>query len=184
MKLQDIRGEFVILRAEGLSYSAIAEKLHLSKSTCSKWERELAGDITRLKQERLNELYEAYGMAKEGRIRRLGDTINRIATALENVDLEQIPPDKLLKLQLEYTEALKKEYAGGPAASSLKADHTPEAILAAFGDLFDRLRAGEITGEQAANEGRTLTNLLSAHDAVKNKERLAALEAIVGGRPV
>lgn len=184
MKLQEIKSEYVRLRAEGQSYRAIAEQLHISKSTCSSWEKELKGQISQLKQEKLSELYESYGMAKEGRIRRLGETLNRLEEALENADLESLPPDKLLKFYLDYTEALKKEYAGGPASVSLKADPTPEAILAAFGDLFDRIRAGEVTGEQAANEGRTLTNLLTAHDAVKNKERLDALEAIVGGRPV
>lgn len=184
MKLQETRDEFVRLRAEGQSYTAIAEQLHISKSTCSAWEKELKGRITQLKQERLSELYESYGMAKEGRIRRLGETINRIGEALENADLESLPPDKLLKFYLDYSEALKKEYAGGPAPFLLKDNTTPEAILAAFGELFDRIRAGEVTGEQAANEGRTLTSLLTAHDALKNKERLDALEAIVGGRSI
>lgn len=184
MLLQETRDEYVRLRAEGYSYNAIAEKLHISKSTCSAWEKELKGRISQLKQERLNELYHNYGMAKEGRIRRLGEIISRIEEALENVDLESVPPDKLLKLHLDYSEALKKEYAGGPAAFSLKDNPDPEAALAALGDLSDRIRAGEVTGEQAASEIRALTSLLTAHEALKNKERLDALEAIVGGRHI
>ena len=54
MKPQEMKLEFVRLRAEGQSYDKIAEALHISKATCTAWERELKADITRLQQEGLN----------------------------------------------------------------------------------------------------------------------------------
>ena len=48
MKPQEIKKEYVRLRAEGKSYSVIAEQLHISKSTCTKWERELSAQINEL----------------------------------------------------------------------------------------------------------------------------------------
>ena len=42
MKPTELKQEYIRLRAEGKSYSFIAEQLHISKSTCTKWERELA----------------------------------------------------------------------------------------------------------------------------------------------
>jgi len=69
-----------MLRAEGKSYSAIAEQLHISKSTCTAWERELKDNIAELKQEQLEELYNSYFMTKEARIRKLGDTLENINT--------------------------------------------------------------------------------------------------------
>ena len=41
MKPQETKTEFIKLRAEGKSYSYIAEALHISKSTCTAWETEL-----------------------------------------------------------------------------------------------------------------------------------------------
>ena len=38
MKPQEVKQEYIKLRAEGKSYSFIADKLHISKSTCTKWE--------------------------------------------------------------------------------------------------------------------------------------------------
>ncbi len=43
------KAEFIKLRAEGKSYSFIAETLHISKSTCTSWERELKDQIAQLK---------------------------------------------------------------------------------------------------------------------------------------
>lgn len=182
MKPQEVKDEFIQLRAEGLSYDRIAERLHISKSTCTAWEREFKARIDQLKRERLVELYQAYGMAKEGRIRRLGETINRIGSALEEADLSATAPDKLLKLYLDYCKALREEYTAPAEALSLKVNHDPATVLSAIGDLFDRIRAGEISPEQAGLEGRTLTNMLTAYEALQTKERIDALDAIVGGR--
>jgi len=182
LKPQEVKNEFVQLRAEGLSYDAIAERLHISKSTCSAWERELRAQIDQLKQERLNDLYQQYGMAKEARIRRLGDTVNRIGTALAGANLSALSPDKLLRYYLEYQKALREEYGGAEAPISLKDNPEPATVLAAIGDLFDRIRRGEVSPEQAGLEGRTLTNLLTAYDALETKKRVDAIDAIVGGR--
>jgi hypothetical protein len=49
-------------------------------------------------------------MTREARIRKLGDTLARINTALGGVNLATVPPEKLLDFKLKYTEALKGEY--------------------------------------------------------------------------
>ena len=48
-------------------------------------------------------------MTKEARIKKLGDTLEGINTALDGADLSTIPPEKLLDFKLKYTEALKEE---------------------------------------------------------------------------
>ena len=110
MKPQETKTEFIKLRAEGKSYSYIAEALHISKSTCTAWETELKDAIAELKQEQLNELYNSYYMTKEARIKKLGETLDEINTALTGRDLSELPPEKLLDFKLKYTEALKEEY--------------------------------------------------------------------------
>lgn len=182
MKPQEQKQEYIRLRAEGKSYSFIADKLHISKSTCSNWEKELGADIAQLKQEELNSLYDSYHMKKEARIRQLGDTLDRVEDALAKTDLTEVAPEKLLDFKLKYTEALQKEYVGTDPAFKLGDSLDPRDIVKALGDLLDRVRAGEVTTEQANRESLILSNLLRAYDTVEVKAKLDALEAIVGSR--
>lgn len=182
MKPQEQKAEFIQLRAEGKSYAVISKALNISKDTCSKWEQELKDEIARLKREQLNELYSSYYMTREARIKKLGDTLGAIEGALDNVDLATLPPEKLLDFKLKYTEALKSEYIDTTPAPALGNNFEAKDIMGALGNLLDRIRAGEVTNEQAARESLVFGNLLKAYDAVELKAKLEALEAIVGGR--
>ncbi len=182
MKPQETKTEFIKLRAEGRSYSYIADKLHISKSTCTEWERELKTQIAELKQEQLNELYSSYYMTKEARIKKLGDTLETINTALAGADLSALSPDKLLDFKLKYTEALKEEYTGIAKPFTFSGKIEPRDIVTALGDLLDRIRAGEVTTEQAQRESAVIANLLKAYDIVEVKTKLDALDAVIGGR--
>ena len=57
-----------------------------------------------------------------------------------------------------------------------------KSILAAFADLLNRVRAGEVSTEQTQKESGILTQLLKAYDTVEVKAKLDELEAIIGGR--
>lgn len=182
MKPQEQKAEFIRMRAEGKSYSIIASTLNLSKSTCTSWERELKDQIAQLKGEQLEELYTSYFMTKEARIKKLGDTLGRINTALDDMELSTMSPEKLLDFKLKYMEALKEEYIDASPAYSLDGNFQPKDILAALGDLLNRIRAGEVTADQANRENTVITNLLKAYETVEVKEKLDTLEAIIGGR--
>ena len=144
MKPAELKKEFIRLRAEGKSYSAIAEQLHISKATCTKWERTFSSQIDELKRAELTELCESYGMTKEARIKKLGDTLEKINAALEQADFTAVDPAKLLDFKLKYTEALKGEYIGTKAAIELE-NVDAKSIVAALADLLNRVRAGDIT---------------------------------------
>jgi len=183
LKPQETKTEFIRLRAEGRSYSYIADTLHISKSTCTKWERELKAQIAELRQEQLNELYSSYAMTKEARIKKLGNTLERINTALDGADLSMIPPEKLLEYKLKYTEALKREYTGSETPYQFTADKIePKDIVTALADLLNRVRTGEVTPELANMESTIIANLLKAYDTVEVKEKLNALESVIGSR--
>ena len=181
MKPAELKKEYIRLRAEGKSYSFICEQLHISKSTCTKWERALAAEIDELKRAELAELCESYSMTKEARIRRLGDTLEKINAALEQADFTAVDPAKLLDFKLKYTEALKGEYIGTEPALELDSVDA-KGIVAALADLLNRVRAGDITTEQAQKESGILAQLLKAYDTVEVKAKLDELEAIIGGR--
>lgn len=182
MKPQEIKQEYIKLRAEGKSYSFIAEQLHISKSTCTKWEKALETDIAQLKREELNTLYESYHMKKENRIKKLGDTLERVEDALASIDLKEVAPEKLLDFKLKYTKALQKEYVGTEQAYKLGDSLEPTDIVKALSNLLNRVRVGEVTTEQANRESLILANLLKAYETVEVKAKLDEIETILGGR--
>jgi len=182
VKPLDTKAEFIRMRAEGKSYRKIAEALHISRSTCSEWEAELKEKIIALKQDQLNDLYEAFFMTKKARIEKLGYTLKRITDALEKADLTEVAPEKLMDYQIKYMEALREEYTGPGEAFKLPDKVELPDIVNAMGDLLNRIREGEITTEQARKEGLLLANLLKAYDLVELQTKLDALEAVLGGR--
>lgn len=181
MKSTELKQDFIRLRAEGRSYSFIANELNISKSTCTKWEQELYKEISELKQAILTELYESYGMMKEARIRNLGGILGRIDEAIANTDLSTVDPAKLLDFKLKYMEALKGEYMGQKKPLD-PATVDARSIVEALTDLLNRTRAGDITTEQAQRESLILANLLRAYDTAEVKSKLDSLEAAVGSR--
>ena len=180
MKPTELKQDFIRLRAEGRSYSYIAERLHISKSTCVKWEQDFASEIDELKRAELTELYESYHMSKQARIRELGEVLNKIDRAIESADFTTVDPAKLLDFKLKYTEALKGEHMGTKAVDPTNVQ--AKDIVEALADLLNRTRAGDITTEQAQRESLILSNLLRAYDTAEVKVQVNMLEAIVGSR--
>lgn len=160
MKTTDKKLEFIRLRAEGKSYRAIEQEIGVSRTTCGEWEKELSADVARLKQERLEEVYAQYGMAREARIRRIGETLHRLDEALADVDLSALPPEKLLDFKLKYSAALRDEYT---ATASTEATGAATDTLEAIQDLYRRIATGETTTEQAKTELNILDHMVDGY---------------------
>lgn len=161
MKGNEKRLEFIRLRAEGKSYRAIEAEAGISRSTCSEWEKELSAEISRLRQENLEALYEAYGMTREARIQRLGDMLNRIDSALAEVDLSQVAPEKLLDYKLKYQAALREEHS-----ATVHTDTTGAAndTLEAIKDLYKRTASGDTSTEKAKIELAILDHMVDGYN--------------------
>lgn len=182
MKSQETKTEFVRLRASGKSYDYIAKELNISKSTCTSWEKELKDVIAELKREQLNELYDAFYMTKEARIKKLGGILDKIDSTLEQADLTEVPLEKLLDFKLKYTEALKAEYVQTANISKFNGEVTADGILNALGSLLERVQSGEVSQEQANRESTILANLLRAYDTVEIKTKLDELNSVLERR--
>lgn len=182
MKPYNLKAEFIELRAQGLSYSKVCEKLRIGKSTAISWGKELNSAIEELKQERLGELYELYSMSKEARIKRLGSTLARIDDALEHVDLSEVPPERLLDFKLKYAEALKEEYSGFSLKAKMPDAPSSKDALRAYADLANRVQAGDVTSEQASREASVLSGLVKAIQTTELEERLSTLESLLNSR--
>lgn len=163
MKDTETQQRFIELRAEGKSYNEISEALHISKTTCSKWNKKLDKAVADRRQERLQELYKQYGMVKEARIRRIADRLKQIDAALDEVDLTTAPPEKLLELYLKYYATLKDEYTGPRRPYTFMETGSPADIIQATGDLLDRVRNGDISREQSEHEAAIIAQLFKTY---------------------
>ncbi len=174
--------KFIELRAKGLSYRKIEQELNIGRSACGEWNEELKEEIVKRKGEYLEELYRNYYMLREARIEKLGEIFKRLDTELAIRDITDLSTKELLDYYLKYLSELKEEYIDLKNTKSRpKADS--QDILREFSDLLNRVRAGDITKDQAIKENYVLANLLKAYEVLIVEKKIDSIHSIIGGRP-
>ncbi|MEI8125513.1 MAG: hypothetical protein WCG42_07160 [Parachlamydiaceae bacterium] len=68
MKSQDVKEEFIRLRARGLSFDKISKEINTSKPTLLKWNEELEKEISNLSYLEVEIVLEQYRLAKINKI--------------------------------------------------------------------------------------------------------------------
>ena len=173
------RRQFVKLRAEGMSYEKIAQKLKIARGTCHKLKDELKEQIDAAKEQELKALSESYNNTRIARVKAIGEILKKLDKAIEETDFSKVPADRLLAVRLQYVEALQREaFTPRPEMK----DATTDEILAAYVDLMNETRSGNITPEQAAKENSILVGLLKAVEASKLKEQLDEIKQMLAAR--
>lgn len=165
------KAKFINMRSEGQSYSKIAAALDISKSTCSRWSKELKEETDKREAETLEELYKAYGATREARLKAIGETLQRIEKALAEKDYNEISLDRLLSLKLKYIEMLKGEYQPIPEGAKLPEKLNAQGVLDVLKDLLERVRKGELTEKQAEQETKILTAIIKAMQGVEEADK-------------
>lgn len=140
MKDTETKLAFIKARAEGKSYSTIQKELGIAKATCTSWEQSLKEEIATMQRELTEELYTAYNMKRDARIKSLGEILQKIDSALETYDLQEVAPEKLLELKLKYSKALKEEYL---EPVDIATDDTLEGLLEQYNQLYRDSKAGK-----------------------------------------
>ena len=180
MKDQETRQKFIKLRAEGYSFSKIANELNISKATCSEWQKQYEEVIAKLQKDQLEELYQSYGMLKDQRIVSLGSTLNKVDKAIQEADFSSVDPAKLLEIKLKYQEALKNEYI--PTSSHTDNEKLDSAkILNQISNLIQRIRNGEVSDKEAGIELKALSTALSTYDKTVLEDKLDNLKEALEG---
>lgn len=175
---QDTINEFIMLRAQGLSYDKIAKQLKIGRATCANWDSKYTREIADRKADELNALYDEYFMGHKARIKRLGGICNKLDAEISKRDFSELPLEKLLDMRLKYGAALKEEHTGD-TGGALPADATPAQILQSFILIYNRTRSGELTEAQARQEITMLAGCLKAIDAGETQKRIEELETIL-----
>ena len=106
----ELKAEFIQLRAKGLPYVRIAERLGVAKSTLANWNSELEAEIASARAMELEALQAEFFVLKEGRITLLGEQLRRLRGELAGRDLTEVSTDRLLELLLRYQATLKDEF--------------------------------------------------------------------------
>lgn len=168
--------EFIELRAQGLSLRKIAEQIPLSRETCSKWEKELIKEVQQRRGEVMEEVTALYGANREARIKRLADTLKKIDLRLEEISLDAVPADKLLRLKLEYEKLLKTEEIEQFTGFDLGTGNS-ETLLAVCAQIFREQANGTISSATAAGLFKSLNIITEAVKAVEDVDPLGSLFA-------
>lgn len=140
MKDTETKLAFIKARAEGKSYSTITKELGIAKATCTSWEQSLKGDIEAMKRAQTEELYTAYNMKREARIKALGEIVQGLDKAIADKPLEELPLDKPLELRLKYARELKEEYL---EPVELETDNTLDGLLEQYNQLYKDSKTGK-----------------------------------------
>ena len=108
MKDKATKERFVELRAQGLSFSKIAEKLKVSKQTLINWSKDLQNDIANLREIELDDLRDQHNMSETTRIELIGGQLARIKEELAKRDLSDVPTATLLNLFIKLRHCLRR----------------------------------------------------------------------------
>ena len=187
----ELKAQFIELRAKGWSYRKLAARLRVSKSTLSNWAVELEEEIARRKAMELEALAEQFYLLKEGRIRLLGGILKKIRKEVLSRDFSEVPTERLLELLLKFEEALQKEYVepkplSGAELAALKdkpgTNLDSAAIAEELGGLLRRYQAGLLDTGEAGRELALLMAVLKAQDQAVLERKLERLEAVLEQR--
>ena len=113
---------FIRLRAEGVSFDKISEKIEVSKPTLLKWSVDYSEDITREKFYYIQEMLSEYNLHRKQRIEKLLKLLDKVNTAFENKDLENENLLTLLKMKSE----LESDFKNILDNSYIEGDPEPE----------------------------------------------------------
>lgn len=105
----DQQDQFIELRAKGLSYEDIANKIGVSKHTICKWGKDLQVEVENAKALHLDAIYQKYVVAKEKRVEAFAKRLDKVLAELDKRDLKDVPTDRLFKIAFDLSDRVKDE---------------------------------------------------------------------------
>ncbi len=118
------QSQFLTLRAQGLSYDAIARQLHVSKHTLLKWAKDLQPRIDALIAAQLQAVLEKYQLTLVQRVEFLAQQVHHIQEAIPRYDLKSTYTIRIFNLLLKLHNALS-QFDPNPANIYLTGAETP-----------------------------------------------------------
>jgi septation ring formation regulator EzrA len=101
MKDPELKEQFVELRATGVSFASIAERLDVSKTTLIAWSKEMQAEVANLQQVHLEALREKHRVGAEHRMQMFSKQLGAIEAELDKRSLEGVPTEKLVNMAIK-----------------------------------------------------------------------------------
>ncbi len=101
MKDPATKEQFVELRAQGVSFAVIAERLGVAKSTLITWSKEAENDIGNLRQIYAEAMREKYRMGAERRVEIFAKQLDSVEGELAKRDMATVPTERLFDMLLK-----------------------------------------------------------------------------------
>jgi intein-encoded DNA endonuclease-like protein len=106
---ESIKLRVIELRAEGVSYSDIAQQLTIAKQTAVNIAKENIDEIGTLRAIEVEATFKAQRINRDGRIAQLSQLHQRLREEIERRDLSELPTKDLVALFLKTSDSLKGE---------------------------------------------------------------------------
>lgn len=106
MKDPALKDQFIELRAQGMSFAAIAERLGVAKSTLITWSKEAENDIGNLRQIYAEAMREKYRMGAERRVELFAKQLDTVEGELAKRDMATVPTERLFDMLLKLAREL------------------------------------------------------------------------------
>jgi transposase len=100
---------FVLLRAEGRSFTRIAEELNVSKPTLIKWSRKYQFEIQNQRAINLEALQEKWLSSRETRVAALGEQLQKMEAELAKRDIATLTTGQLLAFTASLRRQIRQE---------------------------------------------------------------------------
>lgn len=112
MKDIKTKEKFVELRAQGKSFDRISQDLNVGKTCLVNWSKELAVEVSNMREMELEALREQYFLSKQARIEAFGRLLQKVREEIEKRDLEGVETSKLFELFLKIHSVIGVEIQG------------------------------------------------------------------------
>lgn len=106
---EPVKLQVIQLRAEGVSYSKIADKLSISKQTAVNIAAERIDEIDTLRAVEVEAFFKSQQINRDGRIEQLSLLHQRLREEIARRDLTELPTKDLVALFLKTSDTLKGE---------------------------------------------------------------------------
>ncbi len=109
MAKTELNEAFIALRSQGLSFRKINKRIGVSKTTLVKWDKKFHEEIAQLRDEEFDQVLSRIRAAKQDRILRLVEQVDRIEDELAGRDLSDLTTLQLVRFHTVYMERLSAE---------------------------------------------------------------------------
>lgn len=100
--------KFIVLRSTGMSYGRIAKEIDVAKSTLIKWNNDFEEEISKRRDEYLNELRDKYLISEIKRVKLFGERLKSVRAEIQKKGLGELKIQQLLALEGKYVKCLEE----------------------------------------------------------------------------